>query len=133
MRYIKRRKTTEDKSVAFQNEAAPKDRFSAIVRELAEEVKRDGLDAGRVDKAVELILHPSHPDRINWEWEDAITLRVRSQSNPNRWYSVDGQCGCPDSRFRGGPCKHQIARDLILQAEDIMARLPEAGRCQRRG
>ena len=80
-----------------------------------------------MDRAVELVLHPDI-HTVCWVWSkaDPLTLNVRSQSDPERWYRVNGQCECVDYQQHGNWCKHRIARALIIRAEELLLSLADA-------
>ncbi len=52
--------------------------------------------------------------------DEAKSLRVYSQSEPSKSYITNGRCTCPDFEYRGGPCKHQLCRYLVLRASKLM-------------
>jgi len=52
-------------------------------------------------------------DQGHWE--------VSSTSEPGKVWRVNGSCGCPDSQYRGAPCKHRYAVRLAKLASTILA------------
>lgn len=105
--------------------------FSEIVAHFAERAKSNGLDTSRVDRAIELVLHPEIHERC-WAWDKSDgceTLNLRSQSDPGRWYRVNGACECTDYQRHGNGwfCKHRLARALIIRAEEYLGALADRG------
>jgi len=94
--------------------------FGDIIAHFAAQAKDAGMDPGRVDRAVALVLHPDvHESCWHWSPLDGYrTLILRSQSEPDIWYHVNGECQCMDYQLHRGWCKHRIARALIMRAEE---------------
>jgi len=92
--------------------------LDSILAELTPIVKATFPKAnGRVERAVELV-------------EAGAVLELRPINHQNghqvftvkgngRWYTVTAQgCTCKDSEYNGGqPCKHMIARWLVIRAQ----------------
>jgi len=94
--------------------------FSVILAHFAQKAKLAFPRAnGRVERAVEIALDA----RNIVELSDYTTFRIRSQ-NGGGWYTVNGQgCECKDHQF-GNVCKHQIARWLVIRAQQAEGTRP---------
>jgi hypothetical protein len=88
--------------------------FSVILAHYAEKAKSAFPKAnGRVERALEIVLDA----RNVREAPDYTTFYIKSQ-NGGGWYTVtDNGCECKDHEFNGGPCKHMIARWLVIRAQ----------------
>jgi len=109
-----------------QVETGPSTSFARMIHRLAELSSGiPGVEQGRLQRAVELILHPDVHERC-WMWDKTDgyqTLHIRGSRG--QWHRVNGACTCRDYQVRGGFCKHRLARKLLLAAEVLMER--EAG------
>ena len=74
----------------------------------------------RLSAAVALVKEGAVVQDDQGHWE------VRSTSEPGKTYSVNGSCPCPDSQYRGVPCKHRYAVRLAKLASTILAEAPQA-------
>jgi hypothetical protein len=123
MKHIDQRKekATGD-AVAFQDEQGrcltP---FSVILAHFAKKAKSAFPKAnGRVERALEIVLDA----RNIVELDDYTTFLIHSQ-NGGGWYTVNAQgCECKDHQF-GNVCKHQIARWLVIRAQQAEGTRPE--------
>ena len=94
--------------------------FSVILAHYAEKAKSAFPKAnGRVERALEIVLDA----RNVIELDDYTTFLIHSQ-NGGGWYTVNAQgCGCKDHQF-GNFCKHQIARWLVIKAQQAEGTRP---------
>lgn len=65
--------------------------------------RRGELDSGRVNRALGLALR-----------NDGLQKIVEYRTTEDR-------CGCDDFRYRGGFCKHRIARSVLKVAAEVEA------------
>ena len=99
--------------------------FEDILRYFAERAKEALPQAnGRVEKALEIALDARNIVELkDTGYQDFL---IRSQ-NGGSWYRVTPQgCECPDYKFNGGPCKHMLARWLIIRAQQADGTRPNA-------
>ena len=82
-------------------------------------------EKGEVERALELVLHPERP-QVCWRWSKADPQTLNIRGSNGQWYRANGACECEDYQYRGGPCKHQIARWLIIRAEETLLVLADA-------
>ena len=118
-------------AASFPSEADRIVTFGEMIHYFAERGKSNGLDVGRIDRAVELLMHPGIHERC-WVWskDDGYqTLNLRSQSDPSKWYRVNGACECIDYRRHGNGwwCKHRIARALLVRVEEYLGAQADRG------
>jgi len=96
--------------------------FSVILAYFAEKAKLAFPNAnGRVERGLAIVLDA----RSVIELDDYTTFRIHSQ-NGGGWYTVTAQgCTCKDSEYNGGqPCKHTIARWLVIRAQQAEGTRP---------
>lgn len=75
---------------------------------------------GRTERALEIVLDA----RNVREAPDYTTFYIHSQ-NGGGWYTVtDAGCECKDYQFNGGPCKHMIARWLVIRGQQASGTRP---------
>jgi len=111
-----REKATAD-TVTFQDqEGRCLTPFTVILAHFAEKAKSTWPMAnGRVERALEIATDARNIKIAG----DFVTFEIRSQ-NGGGWYTVtDNCCECKDHEFNGHrfPCKHRIARWLIIQTQ----------------
>src|SRR5215470_11892224 len=85
--------------------------------ERAELVARQALPPEaheRLSAAVGLVKNGAVFQTSAGHWE------VQSSSEPGTLYTVNGSCSCPDSHYRGVPCKHRYAVRLAQRMLALM-------------
>jgi len=108
-----REKATAD-TVTFQDkEGRCLVPFADILAHFAQKAKSAFPKAnGRVEKALEIVLDARNVEIA----DDYTTFYIRAGG----WYTVtDAGCGCKDRQYNGGlPCKHMLARWLVIRAQE---------------
>lgn len=72
--------------------------------------------ATRLEKAAMIVLFRT----VALDGPEEHLYHVESESQPGRFYTVNGECDCQDytRRAPGGLCKHRLAVALVERADD---------------
>jgi hypothetical protein len=67
-------------------------------------------------------IHKAHDIILNGEilvLHNGDAVVESSQNNGQTYHIIQSKCACPDATYRSFYCKHEIARMLVIRADEI--------------